>query len=953
MMTPQLENLGRFLALVSLSGLIACSGKQPEHRVGFDYGSVTVAPTGGAAVQVRLEIIAPKVIRVTAFPNESVVMPENLMAVKHADGRTPFKMRDENGTVSVSTSDVTAEVSVATGKVTFKDAAGNVLLSEIDGGRTFTPVTVEGQSFFAIRQQFASPADEAFYGLGQHQNAQMNYKGENVELAQHNMDVAIPFVVSSRNYGLLWHNTSITRFGDPREWQPLDATLKVYDAEGKEGGLTAKYSVDGKLVLTRTESRLDYQYIKSLKNLPAEIGKSTNQHITWQGSIEARTSGLHKFSLYASDYHKLFIDGKPVLDAWRQNWNPWYRNFELEMRTGEPHAIRIEWERAGGYLTLLHRDPLPAEEQKNLSLFSELGQAIDYYFVEGANADEVISGYRLVTGKSAMLPKWAYGFWQSRERYKTQDELVGMVKEYRKRNIPLDNIVQDWFYWKEDQWGSHEFDATRYPDPQKMVNDIHALNARVMISVWPKFYPATANFKELDAGGHIYQRNLEQQEKDWVGPGYLSSFYDPYSAEARRIFWRQVEERLGKLGIDAWWLDATEPDPQSNLDMAERKLRMGPTAMGPGAQFFNSFPLMQARAVWEGDRAAHPDRRAFILTRSAFPGLQRYAAATWSGDIASRWSDLHDQISAGVNFSMSGLPNWSFDIGGFALEPRYEKPSAKDLKEWRELNTRWFQFGAFVPLFRSHGQFPYREIHNLAPAGSEEFNSLVYYDKLRYRLLPYIYTIAADTYHHDSTMMRGLVMDFPADPQVRKIADQYLFGPAFLVSPVYEYRARSREVYFPAGASWYDFYTGESVAGGARKGVAAPLGRMPLFVRAGSIIPIGPEIQYSSDKPGAPITLYVYKGRDGRFTLYEDAGTDYGYEKGQFSTIPISYDEAKSELVIGQRAGEFPGMVAKRTFNVRWIGGEAPRGFDPDARPDQVVEYSGAAVTVSEGRKVP
>jgi alpha-D-xyloside xylohydrolase len=952
-MTTQLTTLVRCAALAGIAALAACGNSKPAHTVSFDDRSVTITPTGGPARKVRIEVIAPKVIRVTAFPGDSTAMPRSLMAVKRADGNVSFQARDENGTFFVSTSEVTAEVSLATGQVTFKDPAGTVLLAEIAGGRSFTPVKVQDKPFFALRQQFESPADEAFYGLGQHQNAQMNYKGENVELAQHNMDVAIPFVLSSRNYGLLWDNTSITRFGDPREWQPLDATLKLYDADGKEGGLTGTYSVDGRVVLTRAESRLDYQYIKSLKNLPAELGKSTQQHITWEGRIEARTSGLHRFSLYASDYHKLFIDGKPVLDAWRQNWNPWYRNFELEMRAGEPHAIRIEWDRAGGYLALLHRDPLPAEEQKNLSLFSELGQAIDYYFVKGANADDVISGYRLLTGKSVMLPKWAYGFWQSRERYKTQDELVGMVKEYRKRSIPLDNIVQDWFYWKEDQWGSHEFDAARYPDPQKMVNDIHALNAHVMISVWPKFYPATANFKELDARGYIYERNLEQQEKDWVGPGYLSSFYDPYSDEARRIFWRQVEEHLGRLGIDAWWLDATEPDPQSNLDMEERKLRMGPTALGPGAQFFNSYPLMQARAVWEGDRTAHPDRRAFILTRSGFPGLQRYAAATWSGDVASRWSDLHDQISAGVNFSMSGLPNWSFDIGGFALEPRYEKPNAKDLKEWRELNTRWFQFGAFVPLFRSHGQFPYREIHNLAPAGSEEFNSLVYYDKLRYRLLPYIYTLAANTYHHDYTLMRGLIMDFPADPQVRNIADQYLFGPAFLVSPVYEYGARSREVYFPAGSSWYDFYTGESVAGGARRGVAAPLGRMPLFVRAGSIIPIGPEIQYTAGKPDAPITLYVYQGHDGSFTLYEDAGTDYGYEKGLFATIPISYNEAKSELVIGKRAGDFPGMVTKRTFNVRWISADSARGFDADAKPDQTVEYSGAEVTVRQASKGP
>jgi alpha-D-xyloside xylohydrolase len=294
------------------------------------------------------------------------------------------------------------------------------------------------------------------------------------------------------------------------------------------------------------------------------------------------------------------------------------------------------------------------------------------------------------------------------------------------------------------------------------------------------------------------------------------------------------------------------------------------------------------------------------------------------------------------------MPNWSFDIGGFALEPRYEKPSAKDLKEWRELNTRWFQFGAFVPLFRSHGQFPLREIYNLAPERSEIYSTLVYYDKLRYRLLPYIYTTAADTYHHDYTMMRGLVMDFPEDKAVLNIGDEYMFGPALLVAPVYEYGTTSRDVYLPGNTNWYDFYTGEVLAGGKHVNAAAPISRIPLFVRAGSIVPTGPAIEYAAEKPEGPITLLVYTGRDGKFTLYEDASRDYGYEKGQFSNIPLTYNAAKGELTIGARAGEFPGMVRERTFNVRWIGPGVKDASNLDAKPDQSVMYSGAEVIVRQ-----
>jgi alpha-D-xyloside xylohydrolase len=543
------------------------------------------------------------------------------------------------------------------------------------------------------------------------------------------------------------------------------------------------------------------------------------------------------------------------------------------------------------------------------------------------------------------MPKWAYGFWQSRQRYTTQAELLGVVGEYRKRRIPLDNIVLDWFYWPENGWGSHEFDKSRFPDPKGMIDKVHAQNAHLMISVWPKFYPTTANYQELDAAGFMYRKNVEDGFLDWVGKGYKNSFYDPYSKAARDIYWRQMNEKLGVLGIDAWWMDATEPDMHSNLDIDSIKQRIGPTAIGSSTDYFNSYALVHSGGVYEGSRAARPDQRVFILTRSGFAGIQRNAAAVWSGDIASRWDDLYNQISAGVSIGYAGLPNWTFDIGGFANESRYstQKPTAADQDEWRELNLRWFQFGAFAPLFRSHGEFPLREIYNLAPRGSEIYDSLVWHDRLRYRLLPYIYTVAADTYHRDGTIMRGLSMDFIDDLAARDVKDEYLFGNAFLVAPVYKYQARSRPVYLPAGTSWYDFHTGKRFECGQTVEAAAPLGRMPLYVRAGSIVPVGPDLQYSSEKKPGDITLLVFPGENGTFELYEDDAVSYGYEKGEFSRIPIGYIDSIGSVVVGARSGSYPGMPGQRTFRVRLIK-DGAKPADLDAKPDFTIPYEGESV---------
>lgn len=926
---------------------------------------IVVMPASGPERVVRLQVYGDRIIRVTAAPTAELDLPASYM-VTAAPQAAGFAVSGEAGRVTITTGKVRASVDLSNGNVSFTDAGGQLDLAE-SGPAGFTPVAVEGKRFLALRQQFNRGTDEGLFGLGQHQNGQMNYNGEDVFLFQHNVAVPIPFLVSTRNYGILWDNNSISRFGNPKPYGYAgDGSdgLQVTDASGRPGW-TARYYLGERLAVTRTEPTINYQYIRDQAKWPAEAKAQTTaatsgqntagnavqtQRVVWTGRVTPSTTGLHRFRLYSSSYAKVFVDGREVLSRWRQNWNPWYHNFDLPMTAGRPAEIRIQWEPNAGYIALLHSDPLPEADRRSISFASDAGKAVDYYYVGGDDMDGVISGYRQLTGKSVMMPKWVYGFWQSRQRYNNQDEVVGVVEEYRRRRLPLDNVVQDWFYWREDDWGSHRFDPKRFPDPKGMIDRVHAQGARFMISVWPKFYPATDNYKELARVGAVYERNIQSGDKDWVGPGYLSTFYDPYNEKGREIYWRQMRDRLAVLGVDAWWMDATEPDMHSNLSLEERAFRMGPTADGPGGALFNSYPLVHAEGVYKGWLGFKPDVRPFILTRAGWPGIQRTGSAVWSGDVASRWDDLREQISAGVNFSMSGIPNWTHDIGGFANEERYTKQDPAHLAEWRELNLRWFQFGAFSPLFRSHGEFPKREIYEIAPAGSATYRSMEWYDRLRYRLMPYIYTLAGDTFHRDGTIMRGLVMDFPGDRKSWNIADQYLFGPAFLVAPVTRFKARSRNVYLPAGTGWYDFYSGRWQEGGRMIEAAAPYERMPLFVRAGSIVPVGPELQYTAEKPADPITLLVYTGADGSFSLYEDDGVSRQYLNGAWSRIPIRWDERSGTLTIGAREGSFPNMLASRTFRIRWMTPNLARALDLDGRPDATVTYSGTPQTVKPRR---
>ena len=899
------------------------------------------------AKMIRLQVITDDIIRVTATPGNQFPADHSLITAYPETQKRGWDIQQKEDEAMLSTATMQATVSLTTGEITFSDKEGNVILKENNGGgKSFEPIEVDQTQAYSIRQLFESPDDEAFYGLGQHQSDEFNYKGKNEILYQYNTKVSIPFIVSNKNYGILWDNYSVTKFGDPRDYAPL-SQFKLYDKTGKEGGLTATYMENGdanNVFVERQESNIDYEHLETIKNFPADF-PFYRSSIVWEGEIEPTESGIFRFILYYAGYTKLYLNDELVVpERWRTAWNPNSYKFSSDLNSGQKYKIKLEWKPDGGvsYIGLKALSPVDPVEQNKLSLWSEMGSQLDYYFIRGDKMDQVISGYRTITGKAQVMPKWSMGFWQSRERYKTQEEIIGVLKEFRQRQIPIDNIVQDWSYWPVDAWGSHDFDTVRFSDPKGMVDAIHQENARLMISVWPKFYHTTDNYKAFDEKGWMYPLAVADSIRDWIYPGYIGSFYDVFSEGARQLFWDQMNEKLYSLGIDAWWMDASEPDINSNESMARRKALMNPTALGSSTLYFNAYGLMNAKGIYEGQRSTNHHDRVFLLTRSGFAGSQKYAAVIWSGDIGTRWEDMKAQISAGLNFAMAGNPYWTMDNGGFCVEHRYEiaNEGSEDLNEWRELNVRWNQFGAFVPLFRSHGQYPYREIWHIAPDNHPAYQSMVYYTQLRYRLMPYIYSLAGMVHFDDYTIMRPLAMDFGCDNNVFDIGDQYMFGSNLMVAPVYTYQARMREVYFPAGAGWYDLYTGRRYEGGQKLLIDAPYERMPVFVAAGSIVPVGNIIQHTKEEQ-KDLIIYVYSGKNGSFTLYEDEGVNYNYENGAYAVIPFTYNDSDETLTIGARTGEFSGMAKERTFIIK---GNA--GIDHGTSAGITVSYDGKVQTI-------
>jgi alpha-D-xyloside xylohydrolase len=679
-----------------------------------------------------------------------------------------FHYSESDGAANLSTGQLTVTLSEPNGNLTIKTVQGETLLHERPNlPRTYLPSEAPG--LFHVEDRFSPDATEALYGLGQHQSGMFNYRGSTVELGQNNTDVAIPLLVSSKGYAILWN--------------------------------TASFS---------------------------------------------------------------YVDNRFPLD--------------------------LDWE-------------------------SMAAPQIDYYVLYGPQLDSIIHEYRSMTGHVPLFPEWAYGFFQSKDRYKTQDEILAVAAGYRSRHIPLDAIVQDWFWWKNGGKGDPVFNSG-YIDVPAELKALHDEHVHAMISAWAMMDSTAENFKQMT-------------QKDFEIPG--TQVYDPTNPAAGNFFWDQFVGRLFAQGWDAFWLDSSEPE-EAWPHVGDAILRYKQLHAGSGLEYTNVFPLEHTGGVQEHWKETNPEKRVFLLTRSAFMGQQRNGAAVWSGDVYSSWWALRRQVPAGLNFALSGYPYWTTDIGGY--HPMFAGQANQPA--YQELYARWFEYGAFCPIFRTHG---HRDNNELWAYG-QVFPTLVAIDRLRYRLLPYIYSLAWKVTSEDYTIQRPLVMDFREDPATWEIGDQFMFGPDLLVSPVLTEHTTSRSVYLPGGAGWYDFWTGERTAGGADVTAPAPLDRIPLDVRAGSILPLGPVIEYAG-QASDPIELRIYPGADGDLTLYEDEGDSYRYEQGQHATIPIRWNDATRTLTIGDRQGSYPGKPAGHTFNVVIVSPGHGVGGDVTATPDRAIHYTG------------
>jgi alpha-D-xyloside xylohydrolase len=574
-----------------------------------------------------------------------------------------------------------------------------------------------------------------------------------------------------------------------------------------------------------------------------------------------------------------------------------------------------------------------ADSAQETSLESVVGQVADYYVLWGGGPDGVVAQMRQLTGQAPLMPLWGFGFSQSRERYKTQVELVDVVKRYRALGIPLDGIVQDWQYWgKDDNWNAMAFDPATFPRPQQMVDSVHLLHAHMFIVAWPGFAPKTPQYQEFAS------KNMLLNFDTWP-PGANTKPYDVYNPAARDIYWRYLNKGIFSLGIDAWWLDSTEPDHinEKPADFDQ------PTHLGSYRSVQNAFPLQHVRGVYEHQRATSEAKRVMLLTRSAFAGQQRYGANTWSGDIGSSFENLQKQVPAALNYSLSGLPYWNADIGGF-FAGSFKKDGGTKNPAFQELYVRWMQFATFTPLMRSHGTDLPREIYQFGQRGEWAFDVQEKFINLRYRLLPYLYATAWQVTSHGGSIMRPLAAAFGQDKAGYEQAGEFLFGQSFLVAPITEASAKTKAVYLPAGTSWYDFWTGERLTGGKTVTRACPIELLPVYVRAGAIVPWGPKVQYTAEKKWNDLAVSVYPGANGEFTLYEDEGDSYRYEKGTRSEIPFRWNEATRQLTIGARQGSFPGMATSRTFRLA-LAGPGRGGAQPTAAT-KTVTYTGKALVV-------
>lgn len=704
---------------------------------------------------------------------------------------------------------------------------------------------------------------------------------------------------------------------------------------------------------------------KTLEETPVEITTfDTNTHMMTEESADgARThiEGAHKQlgrMAYASKLDLVFSEGEAIYGLGQHEEGIFnYRGhrqilYQHNMKLAIPMIVSTR-----GYAILWDTYSLSAfhDDEHGTYFWSEIDDEMNFTFIYGPEFDQIVAHYRELTGDVPMLPMWAFGYLQSKERYVDQQELLNTAREYRQREIPIDCIIQDWQTWPEGLWGQKSFDTTRFPNPEKLTRDLHEINVKWMISIWPHMRGNGPNQQEM-------------HEKSFLLGN--QSTYAAFNPAARELYWKQVNEGLFRYGVDGWWSDCTEPfekdwygiikpEPwkRAVVNSEEAKTYLDP-------EFINAYSLLHSRMIYEGQRSVTTEKRVVNLTRSYSPGQQRYGTIVWSGDIAATWETLHKQIAEGLNFTVTGGSKWTLDIGGFFVKPQDQGrinawfwcgdyPNGHEDEGYRELYIRWFQLGTFLPMFRSHGTDTPREVWRFGNPGTRTYDTLVNFDVLRYRLLPYIYSVAGWETHCRYTMLRNLAFDFRHDPKVYNIADQFMFGPAIMVCPVtkpmyfgadsqkLEGIKENRSVYLPSGSNWFDFWTGNKFAGGQTIETPAPLEICPLFVRAGSVIPIGPKVQHSADSYNSPWELRIYPGANSMFSIYEDEGDGYGYEAGECAWTPLQWSDDQRILTLKNRKGSFPGMKVNREFQVIIVKSNHGIGIEPEPAMDNKILYEG------------
>jgi len=851
-------------------GQVVKSFKQLSDRVNVTLadGTLSITPLADNAVRIKFYKVSEGNLPELVFTSGAAA--------------PAFQVADSPSKLEIKAPKITVSLDKQTGKLSYADKGGKVFLSEKAGTRKLKADSIQGEPCFGVEQSFESPADEYIFGLGQFQDGQYNLKNVARQLTQVNTQIAIPFIYSSKGYGLMWHQYGLTDFNPTTNFVALEKQQQASTGSNQMAEVTT----------TSGTQRI-----------------SQNQSL-YQGKLNVPADGEYSIFLDLGDMgnrHFVVIDGKPCMDQSNQ-WLPPTSGTLVNLKAGE-HQVQI--------LCKSNNTPkLSWRKSDNSTTFrSPVAQALDYVVFYGPSADNVIASYRNLSGNAPMFPKWAYGFWQCRERYTSGTNLVETIKEFRKRNLPVDVIVQDWQYWGNRGWGVPQFDEKNYPNPSGFIKELHDLNAHFNISIWSNPDKNSAIGKEYVA------KNRFITNTKWL---------DYFNPETRKDYWNTLKVNMFDNGVDSWWMDAVEPENDA--------LKGEKTFLGAGDFYRLTYPLMVSQAVSEGQRATSSDKRVCILTRSAFSGQQRYGVINWSGDIGGTWDIFKNQIVAGLNFTITGLPYWTTDIGGFFRPGRSQYTDEK----YHDLLTRWYQWGTMSPIFRMHGYQTETEPWKYGQKVEDNMRKML---NLRYRLMPYIYSEAWQVTKNGSTMMRPMVMDFNGDTAAVNCQFQYMFGKSILTAPVTAPNATEWNVYLPKSAGWYNFWTGKYFKGGQTVKTDAPLDKLPLYVKAGSIIPMGKIVQSTGEKAADTLEIRVFKGADARFELYEDEGDNYNYEKGKYTTISFNWNEKAQTLTVGDKQGNYPGSLKKRIFNVVFVAENKGVGTNTDA-VGKKVSYTGSKIAV-------